>query len=588
MSPAPYTSRKLYWRVFREASPYGWHLFGILLIGLLATPFTLLTPLPLAIVADSVLGEQPLPAWLQALLPAAIVGSREAILGVAAGMVVALAGLGKLRGLLGALLTTYTAAQLVLNFRARLFRHAQRLSLAYHDTRGSYDTVYRVQHDAPAIQWIAIDGVIPFITSAVTLISMLSVTLHIHRGLALVALGVAPLLYGLSRLYSRRLRSGWRGAKKLESAAFAVVQEVLNAVRVVKAFGQEDREQERFVRQASQSLAAKLRLAWSEGLLNLLLALTTATGTAAVLFLGARLVQRGELSLGELLLILGYLAQLYKPLESMSQKVASLQSSLASAERAFALLDEAPEVVELLHARPLHRARGAVSFEHVSFSYDGARPVLREISFHIPAGARVGIAGSTGAGKTTLISLLMRFYDPSSGRILLDGVNIRRYKLRDLRNQFAIVLQEPVLFSASIAENIAYARPNAPHEAIVAAARAANAHDFIRALPEGYATAVGERGMRLSGGERQRISLARAFLKDAPILILDEPTSAVDVTTEATIMEALERLMVGRTTFMIAHRLSTLERCTIRLELANGQLVQAGEARGKAHDHAAA
>jgi ATP-binding cassette subfamily B protein len=273
----------------------------------------------------------------------------------------------------------------------------------------------------------------------------------------------------------------------------------------------------------------------------------------------------------------------------MSKKVRDLQGSLASAERTFALLDQTQEVIEKPNAIQLFRAKGAVSYQDLSFCYDGVNNrVLQNISFEVGPGTRVGIAGATGAGKTTLVSLLTRFYDPTSGRITLDGVDLRDYRIADLRNQFGIVLQEPVLFSTSIAENIAYANLGASSEEIVDAARAANAHEFITSLPEGYDTQVGERGMRLSGGERQRISLARAFLKDAPILILDEPTSSVDVKTEALIMEAMTRLMRGRTTFMIAHRLSTLQECDVRLAMEGGRLVDTmviTAEKGDGNDH---
>lgn len=580
--PRQYTTGTLYRRVFREAWPYRWHLLAILGLSLLSTPIMLLTPLPVTLVVDSVLGDAPPPPFLRALVPPSATVSAEARLALAAALSVAVVGLGKLCDLATSLLHTYTGAKLVLHFRARLFRHAQRLSIAYHDTNGGYDTTYRVQYDAPAIQWIAVDGVIPFVASSVTLIGMIVVTTRIHAALATVALVVAPVLYVLSHLYSRKLRRQWRGAKHLESAAFAIVQEVLEAVRVVKAFGREDHEEDRFVGSAAKSLRAELRLTLVEGSFGLLVALTTGVGAAAVLYLGAGLVQRGELSLGNLLLVLGYLAQLYRPLESMSQKVASLQASLTSAERAFALLDERPDVPERWYAKPLPRAAGAITFEHVSFSYDGQQPVLADVSFHVEPGARVGIAGTTGAGKTTLVSLLNRFYDPTSGWIRLDGLDLRRYRLVDLRNQFGIVLQEPVLFATSIGENIRYARPTASDAEVQAAARVANAHKFIEALPAGYDTIVGERGMRLSGGERQRIAIARAFLKDAPILILDEPTSALDVSTESAIMEAMERLMLGRTTFMIAHRLSTLEHCDMRLVIEHGHLVSLTDACGRA------
>jgi ATP-binding cassette subfamily B protein len=302
-------------------------------------------------------------------------------------------------------------------------------------------------------------------------------------------------------------------------------------------------------------------------------------GTAAVLFVGVRNVQTGVLTVGELLMVMAYLTQLYGPMETISQKVGDLQSSLASAERAFELLDETPDVTEKHHARRLVRARGGIEFRNVSFGYEGTVSVLHDISFSIAPGTRLGIVGKTGAGKTTLVSLITRFYDPTAGAILLDGVDLRDYRIADLRNQFGIVLQEPVLFSTSIAENIAYARPGARWHDIISAADAANAHDFIRELPEGYETVVGERGMRLSGGERQRIALARAFLKDAPILILDEPTSSVDTKTETAIMEASERLMQGRTSLMIAHRLSTLEHCDARFEIEYGKLLRPTGAR---------
>jgi ATP-binding cassette subfamily B protein len=365
--------------------------------------------------------------------------------------------------------------------------------------------------------------------------------------------------------------------KKLESGAMSVVQEALSAVRVVQAFGREEHEEQRFVRRFQEGMWARIRYTLASSRYSLMVGLTTSVGTAAVLYIGARSVQTGRITIGDLVLVMAYLSQLYAPLKTMSKKAGSLQGYLASAERAFALLDEEPDVKERPGACPLPRARGEIVFHDVSFAYDGGRPVLQDVSIRVGAGTRVGVAGATGAGKTTLVSLLNRFYDPTKGRILLDGFDLREYRLADLRNQFAIVLQEPLLFATSIAENIAYARPGASREEIVAAARAAGAHDFIAALPNGYDTRVGERGMRLSGGERQRISLARAFLKDAPVLILDEPTSSVDVHTEATIMEAMYRLMEGRTTFMIAHRLSTLDGCDERIELASGRVARATE-----------
>src|SRR5919204_5790447 len=561
-----YTDITLYRRLLRQARPYWLHIVGVFLLSLLQSPLALLTPLPLKIAVDSVVGSHHLPGILALLVPAGGARSHTAVLLLAAGLFVAITLASQLQNLASSVLSTYTGERLVLDFRTQLFRHVQRLSLVHHDTQGTADSTYRIQYDAMAIQTIAIDGVIPFISAAVTLAGMIYVTARIDGQLALVALAVSPILFLVSRAYRQRLRSQSRAVKKLESSALAVVQEVLAAVRVVKAFGQEEREQERFVRRSSASMQARIRYAVGQGVFGLLVGQTTAVGTAAVIFIGMRHVQAGVLTLGQLLLVLGYLSQLYGPLKTIGGKVASLQSSLASAGRAFSLLDAAPDVAERPDAQPLVRAAGAVAFSNVSFAYGQDRTVLHDISFEIGAGTRLGIAGTTGAGKTTLVSLLTRFYDPTAGQILLDGVDLRDYKLADLRNQFAIILQEPVLFSTSIAENIAYARPGASRDEIIEAAKAANAHEFVCALPDGYGTIVGERGMRLSGGERQRIALARAFLKDAPILILDEPTSSVDTQTEAVIMDAIERLMERRTSLMIAHRLSSLRICDARLE----------------------
>jgi ATP-binding cassette, subfamily B, bacterial len=359
----------------------------------------------------------------------------------------------------------------------------------------------------------------------------------------------------------------------LDSSAFSVVQEALSALRVVKAFGQEEREQERFVRHSSESFSARVRAAWSEGGFGLLVAITTAAGTAAVLFLGVHHVQSGTLTLGELMLVMAYLTQLLGPLASLGDMAVLAQRSLASAERAFALLDEEADVIENKNAVPLSRASGRITLRDVCFAYNGDNPVLSDISLEIEPGTRVGIMGMTGGGKSTLVSLLTRFHDPTRGQILLDGINLRDYKLADLRSQFGIVLQDSILFSTSIGENIAYARPGASQDEIVDAAKAAHAHEFITCLPDGYNTLVGERGMQLSGGQRQRIALARAFLKNAPILILDEPTSSIDTKTEKEIIKVMERLSIGRTVFIIAHRLSTLKHCDLVLGIEKGRVV---------------
>jgi ATP-binding cassette subfamily B protein len=581
-----YTDFGLYRRLLKLAQPYWLHILGFFLLSLLSSPFGLLGPLPLKIAVDSVIGSHPLPGFLGALSPGSVTPSKTTVLALAVALLVGLAVLTHLQSLGTTLLRAYIGEKLLLEFRAQLFHHAQRLSTSYHDKKGTADSVYRIQYDTEAVQYVAIDGLIPCATSGFTLVAMLYVTMRIDWRLASVALAVAPVLFHWSNTYRPRLRRQSREVKRLESSAMSVVQEVLSVVRVVKAFGREDYEQDRYLRRSTEGVRAKMSLALVEGTYGLLVGLTTALGTAAVLWIGVQHVQTGLLTVGDLLLVIAYLGQLYEPLKTIGRKAAGLQRQLASAERAFSVLDESSDVANRPDARPLARASGAVSFRSVYFAYEEGQPVLHDISFEIPVGARVGIAGRTGAGKTTLINLLTRFYDPTSGQVLLDGADLRDYQLADLRNQFALVLQEPVLFSTSIAENIAYARPGASQQEIEKAAQLANAHDFIAALPDGYQTLAGERGMLLSGGERQRISLARAFLKDAPILLLDEPTSSVDMKTEAAIMEAMERLMSSRTTFIIAHRLSTLDNCDVRLELDLGRLMAARQSTTVAGDAA--
>jgi ATP-binding cassette, subfamily B, bacterial len=564
---------KLYRRLFCEIRPYFFHLTGILLVTLLSTPLALLTPLPLKIAIDSVIGSHPVPTFVQTILPNALAGSPDGILIFIITFTIIIAVLSGLQRLASSWLSTYTGEKLTLAFRTRLFRHVQRLSVSYHDSKGTADSTYRIQYCAPGIQWLAIDGVIPSIATGLTVFGMIYIIVVLDWQLAVVAIAISPILYMGARTFNPRLRNQWGQIWQLESSAFSVVQEALSSLRVVKAFGQEDREQERFVRHSSESFLARIRAAWSEGGFALLIGITTAAGTAGVLFLGVRHVQAGTLTLGDLLLVMSYLTQLFGPLASLSEMTANAQRSLASTERAFALLDEEPDVIERKNAVPLSRASGEITFRDVCFAYNGDNPVLSGISFEIKPGTRVGIMGMTGGGKSTLVSLLTRFHDPTHGQILLDGINLRDYKLADLRNQFGIVLQESILFSTSIGENIAYARPGASEHEIVEAAKAAHAHEFVTRLSDGYGTMVGERGMQLSGGQRQRIALARAFLKNAPILILDEPTSSIDIKTEKQIIEVMERLSMGRTVFIIAHRLSTLKHCDLVLGIEKGEII---------------
>ena len=506
-----------------------------------------------------------------------VFGERGTSLEAAIAVLLAIALLVSAQSLAAWWLQTFTGEKLVWDFRARLLNHVQRLPLMFHDRYGVTDSVYRIQHDAPAIQYVTIQGLVPLMTAVFTLIGMMVVTARMDLRLSLVALVITPILFLLSLGCSRIVRQRSQTIKKLDSSAMSVIQEVIGSIRVIKAFGQETREHDRFVRRSEKRMSQQVRLSIQQAVFNVLIGLTIAVGTAGALYIGVHHVRARTLTVGSLLMIMAYIAQVYQPLQTLTAKMTDLQVWLASLDRAFLLLDQQPEIAECEGARKLQAARGDFEFRDVSFSYDESGKGLENISLHISAGKRVGIVGSTGAGKTTLLNLLMRFYDPNSGDVLLDGRDIREYRIADLRKQFAIVLQEPVLFAASIAENIAYGKPDASDDEIAAAAEAAASHEFILNLPDGYDTQVGERGSRLSGGERQRISLARAFLRNSPILILDEPTSSVDVHTEAVIMQAIERLMSGRTTFMIAHRLSTLKSCELVLVLDQGRLVEVKE-----------
>ncbi len=565
-------------RTLAQSRPYWPQLAVISLLSLLSLPLTLLYPLPLKIVVDSALGGKPLPSLLSRLFPAAR-GSEAAVLW-AVSLVLAIAVVVNLQGLASWWLQTYVGERLVWDFRARLLNHVQRLPLSLLERYGANDSVYRIQHDVPAIQYVPIQGLIPLVSAVFSLIGMVYVTARIDLLLAVIAMTITPVLFGLTLACSRRVRLGAQRVKELDSSAMSLIQEVVGCIRVIKAFGQEDREHRRFIRRSDKRLARQVRLAVSQAVFNTLIGLTIAGGTALALYLGVQHVRAGLLTIGSLLMVMAYIAQMYQPLQLVSTKITDLQTWIASLERTFVLLDQNPEIAEIPCALPLSRATGCFEFRNVCFEYADSGRGVRNISFSIPAGSRVGIVGATGAGKTTLLNLIMRFYDPTRGQVLLDEIDVREYRIADLRRQFGVVLQEPVLFDASLAENIAYGRADASDDEIIAAAKAACAHDFIMKLPRRYDTPVGERGASLSGGERQRISLARAFLRNSPILILDEPTSSVDLQTENSILDATENLMQGRTTFMIAHRLNTLRSCNVILVLEQGELLDVRESIG--------
>jgi ATP-binding cassette subfamily B protein len=557
-------------RAFEDLRPYLWPIIVLLIVSLLAVPITLIFPLPIKILVDSVLGSQSLPGYLTVFVGSQV--SKSLALWLAISILMGTAVLTYLQNLVNVWYSNKVGNRMTLDVRARLFRHMQRLSIAYHDTMGAADSAYRTLNDAPMLRSFGIDSLIPLTTSILTLAAMILVMVYLDWELALIALLVSPLMFILISVFRPRIRAGWRKYRASESAAMAVAQESLGASRLVKSYGQEERKNEQLVSHYNASLSASLKVQVDSAVYSLLVGIVTAAGLAAVLYIGIGHVQSGLLTLGSLLVVNYYVTQLYSPLRNVGQSILDIQMSLTGVERYRAVLDEKPDVPESPNALPLAEARGDIAFRGVSFEYTKDHSVLDDVSFELHAGDRLGVVGPTGSGKTTLSTLLLRLFDPTKGVITLDEVDLRDYKLADLRSQYAVVHQETVLFSTTVAENISFARPNATMDEVIVAATAAKAHEFITNLPNGYDTLVGERGMKLSGGERQRISLARAFLKDAPILILDEPTSSLDVHTEAAILDTIQELMKGRTTLMIAHRPSTLRDCNMILVLEDGRV----------------
>lgn len=560
-------------RAWPFIAPFRGQLTGLCFVVLLSIPLSLLTPLPLTLAVDSVLGTKPLPVWLQAWLPPTVSSSPGSLLFFVCAAYIGVALLIHVQSMVLWLLSSYTGERLIYAFRQRLFEHLQRICASYHEAHGPTDSVYRIQHDAASVKQIPIDAFLPFVKACCLLSGLAALMLLIDTEFAAVALTMLPVLFLLTHRCGRRLRQQWTDVKSTETATVACAQEVLSASRLVKAFGREEHEQRRFLAHAMNWVRQHNALASICSGFDFLFGMTITIGTAIALFIGISHVKAGRLSLGDLLLLMAYMAQLAGPLDTAAKKLTELQSHLVGFRRALAILDTPPLVIDRPASRPLNKAKGHVAFRGVSFAYPSSAAVLRDVSFHLPAGTRVGIVGPSGAGKSTIVNLLTRFHDPTSGAVLLDGTDLREYRLTDLRKQFAIVPQDPQLFSTTIAENIRYGDLLATNAQVEAAAEAAHAAGFIRSLPQGYETPVGERGSRLSGGERQRIALARAFLRDAPIVILDEPTSALDAGTEKDLIEVMERLTGGRTTLMIAHRLNTLRHCDFQLVLQQGRVI---------------
>ena len=466
--------------------------------------------------------------------------------------------------------------QALLKLRTDLYSYLQSLSLKYHDARRSSDSSFRVAYDSQSIQTIYNKGFTNIFGSTLTLIGTFVIMLRLDWQLTLVSLAIVPLIVGTIYIFAHRIRRESTSIQEQESAMLAQAQEGLSSIRMVHAFGREEFEVRQFQQQARQSLQANLRLTLTNVNSALVISTLMVVGTAAMYYVGTLHVLAGRLTLGSLLVFSAYLLMLYQPLESLTYTTWAMEGATAGAKRCFEVLDRQDDVVDSQNAIAISSAQGAIAFNSVSFGYGEDRIVLRDINLRIDPNQIVGLVGGTGAGKSTLFSLVPRFYDPTTGSITLDGRDLREITKRTLRAQIAIVLQDTLLFSTTVRENIAYGRPDATEEEIIDAARRAQADDFIRELPNGYASPVGERGGHLSVGQRQRIGIARAFLKNAPILLLDEPTSALDPTTESAIMDTIKELMLGRTTLIATHRLATIHGVDQIVVLEAGRVVEQG------------
>ena len=561
-------------RTFRYLRPYRRLVAASAVLLLTSSALGLLAPWPLKILVDSVLGSQPLPPIVSSVL-GGLAGDRFAVLltSVVGGLLLTL--VSNLITVLDEYVNTTIHENVVLDFRSELFQHAQRLSLAYHDQQRTGQVIFAVNNQGGAAADLMM-AVPPLVQSTLTLAGMFWVTLTINATLALLSLTVVPVIYYAVTYYMRHIDSRLRRVRGMEGESLSIVHEAISMLKVIVAFGRERHEFDRFRRQGEATVRARVNVTVQQTAFSLVVNTTTAAGTSLVLGFGAYAALQGGLTIGELLVVMSYIAMVYKPLEAISTTFGALPGHLSSLDVAYGLLDEQPDIRDRVGARAFGRSTGHLVFDDVSFAYRTRKETLTHISFEARTGQVVAIVGPTGAGKTTLVSLIPRLYDPKGGRIALDGVDITEITLASLRAQVSLVLQEPLLFAGTIADNIRYGRLDATDVEVCDAARAANAHDFIMALPDGYATTIGERGGRLSGGERQRISVARAFLKDAPILILDEPTAAIDSRTEGVILDALTRLMVGRTTLMVAHRLSTIRHADQILVLTHGSIVERG------------
>lgn len=567
-----------------------WATLGLAFVAVVGESVTdLLEPWPLKIVFDYVFGSKPMPEWL-----AGVVGwlghDKFAALNFAVLAVLAIAALGALSSYFENYLTTTVGQWVMHDLRRVVYQHIQRLSLSFHDQKRTGDLISRVTSDIDAIQSLVSNVLLGILVNILTLLGMIAVMFYLSWQFTLIALLVAPALFLVVFRFTRRIKKAARAMRRKEGQVVSVLEEVLSSIRVVKAFAREDYEQKRFERESRESVEMTLQARNIKAKLAPLVEIIVAAGTCLVLWYGARLVMAGDLTPGALLVFLLYLGKMYKPMRELSKMTDTISKATVGWERIREVLETESQVGNVKGARQAPRFQGRIEFDHVSFSYDGNREVLDDVSLQIEPGQLAALVGPTGGGKTTLVSMLPRFYEFTSGQIRIDGQDIRRFKIKSLRQQISFVLQESLLFRAPVWENIAYGKPEATREEIERAAKLAFAHDFIEEMAEGYDTMIGERGVTLSGGQRQRITIARAIIRQAPILVMDEPSSGLDPAAEQVVFEALSNLMAGRTSIVIAHRLATVRQADVIFVVDEGRIVERGThdellARGGLYSH---
>jgi ATP-binding cassette subfamily B protein len=536
----------------------------------------LLEPWPLKLVLDNVLRSRPLHGWLDRWILASVGPDPHAILWFAALAALVIAMVGAICSYIQKYFTTSTGQWVMHDLRSRLYSRMQRLSLSYHDQAQTGDLIGRVTSDIDSIQSFISSGLLSTLTNSLTLVGMVGVMFYINWRFTVIALSVAPILFLVIFRYTRLIKKSSREVRKKEGEMVSIIQEVLSSIRVVKAFAREDYEQRRLEEESLETVETALRARSLKAKLAPLVEIIVAVGTSLVLWFGARMALDGTLSAGSLVVFIMYLGKMYKPMQELSKMTDSYSKAAVGYERILEVLETESDVKDASNARRAPRFKGKIEFENVTFGYEPDRPVLTNFSLRIEPGQAAALVGPTGAGKSSIVGLIARFYDPISGTIRIDGQDLRNFTQKSLRDQVSLVLQETLLFHGPVWRNIAYGKPDASRAEIRRAAELANAQEFIEKMPQGYDTMIGERGVTLSGGQRQRIAIARAIIRNTPIIILDEPTAGLDAASEKLVFEALDHLMEGRTSVVIAHQLATIWRADVICVIKDGAILERG------------